>query len=51
MFLQDSDDISPVLLVEMIPETVPSSKGPRAAGEGAGALRHDFWEADVVHLG
>ena len=50
-FFQDSGDISPVLLVEMIPETFPSSKGPWAAWEGAGALRRDFWEADVVHLG
>ena len=29
--LQDYDAISPVLPVEMIPEPVPSPRGPRAA--------------------
>ena len=51
MILQDYNAISPVLLVEIIPEPVPSPRGPRSAGEGAGALFHAFWESDVVRLG
>ena len=49
--LQDSDSITPVIAVEMIPEPVPSTGGPRAAREGAGALCCAFWETDVVYLG
>ena len=51
VFLQDSGAIFPVLPIEMITETVPSPRGPQEAREGVVALRHDFWEADVVHLG
>ena len=47
MLLQDSDSISPVLLVEMISDPVPSPKGERTAREATGALRCDFWESDV----
>ena len=51
VILQDYNSISPMLPVEMIPEPVPSTGGPRAAREGAGALCCAFWETDVVYLG
>ena len=51
VFLHDSYDITPVILVEIIPEPVPSPIGTRVSREGAGELRHDFWEYEVVHLG
>ena len=50
-FLQYSDAISPEIPVETIPDNVPSPRGPQESGEGAGALRHDFWGAGIVHLG
>ena len=51
VFLQDYDDIYPVLIVEKIPESVPITRGPRSAREGAGALCRAFWKSDVVYLG
>ena len=51
VLLQDSDAISPVLLVKMIPETVPIPRVPRESGQGEGALRRDFWESDIIYLG
>ena len=48
---QDVDAISTVLLVEMIPDTIPIPRGPWAAGEGSGALCHAFWGYGDVHLG
>ena len=44
-------DISPVLMVEMLTEPVPSLRGPKVAREGAGELCPSFWEYGVVHLG
>ena len=51
LFLQNYDDISPVIFVEMILEPVPSLRGPQTSGKRAGAMCCDFCEAGVVHLG
>ena len=51
VILQNSDSISPVLPVKMIPGPVSSLRGTQSDGKRAGSLRHEFLEADVIYLG
>ena len=43
VLLQDSVAIYPFPPVEIVPEPIPGTRGPRAAVEGSVALCCDFW--------
>ena len=51
VLLQYYDDVFPLFPVKMIPYTIQSQRGPRAAGKGEGLLRHALWESDIIYQG
>ena len=50
MFLQDPHAITPVLPVEVTPDSVPGPRQSWAPGEVAGALVCDLWKTDVKDM-
>ena len=50
MFLQDPDNIPPVLAIEVQAQAISHAGGPWTSGKGAGALLSLPQEAHIVHL-
>ena len=51
VFLQDPEDVSPIMAVRVFPQALPGLQGPWESGKGAWSLIHALWKTDIKDLG